>query len=69
MIIVAGTLLLAVLFFGLGTAFLPGHAAWDTLLLWASAIVGSLVAYYVSCWGFFSPLDCCCKLGRRGVQA
>ena len=34
-----------VLFFGLGKAFLPGHPAWSTLLLWASAVVGAYIAH------------------------
>lgn len=33
-----------VLFFGIGTSFLPGHPAWCTLLLWASALLGALIA-------------------------
>jgi NhaP-type Na+/H+ or K+/H+ antiporter len=33
-----------VLFFSMGAAFLPGHAAWCTLLLWASALIGALIA-------------------------
>lgn len=33
-----------VLFFGIGTAFLPGHPAWCTLLLWACALLGALIA-------------------------
>jgi NhaP-type Na+/H+ or K+/H+ antiporter len=33
-----------VLFFSIGTAFLPGNPAWCTLLLWASALIGALIA-------------------------
>lgn len=34
-----------VLFFSIGTAFLPGHPAWATLLLWASALIGAFIAH------------------------
>lgn len=47
----------AVLYFGLGSAFLPGHAAWCTLLLWVAALIGGLVAYMVS---FGGRLWCSC---------
>ena len=29
----------------MGSVFLPGHAAWCTLLLWASAQIGGFIAY------------------------
>ena len=35
----------AVLYFSIGAAFLPGHAAWATLLLWAAAQIGALLAW------------------------
>jgi Kef-type K+ transport system membrane component KefB len=37
-------LVYGVLFFSMGTAFLPGNPAWCTLLLWASAQVGAIIA-------------------------
>jgi hypothetical protein len=39
---------LAVLYFGLGSQFLPGHSAWVTLLLWVSSQIGAFVAYQAS---------------------
>lgn len=35
----------AVLYFSIGSNFLPGHSAWATLLLWASSQIGALVAW------------------------
>lgn len=35
----------AVLYFSIGSSFLPGHSAWATLLLWASSQIGALVAW------------------------
>lgn len=35
----------AALYFAIGSAFLPGHPAWATLLLWVSAHIGALVAW------------------------
>lgn len=35
----------AVFYFSMGSAFLPGHPAWATLLLWATAQVGAGVAW------------------------
>lgn len=35
----------AVLYFSIGSAFLPGHPAWATLLLWAASQVGAFVAW------------------------
>ena len=35
----------AVLYFSIGSNFLPGHSAWATLLLWASAQIGAFVAW------------------------
>ena len=35
----------AVLFFSMGAAFLPGHPAWATLLLWVAAQIGSIIAW------------------------
>jgi hypothetical protein len=32
----------------MGSAFLPGHPAWATLLIWASAVLGSVIAHWVS---------------------
>lgn len=37
--------LLAVLYFSIGSNFLPGHSAWATLLLWASSQIGAFVAW------------------------
>lgn len=37
----------AVLYFSIGSAFLPGHPAWMTLTLWAAANIGALVAYEI----------------------
>lgn len=34
-----------VLYFGIGSVFLPGHAPWATLLLWVSAHIGGYVAH------------------------
>ncbi|KAI7845950.1 hypothetical protein COHA_000496 [Chlorella ohadii] len=34
-----------VLYFSIGSNFLPGHSAWATLLLWASSQIGALVAW------------------------
>ena len=39
--------MLAALFLGLGPVFLPGHAPWCTLLIWAAGLLGSLLAYYL----------------------
>ncbi|KAL4424127.1 hypothetical protein ABPG75_001428 [Micractinium tetrahymenae] len=34
-----------VFFFSMGSAFLPGHAAWATLLLWVASQIGALIAW------------------------
>lgn len=34
-----------VLYFAIGSVFLPGHAAWCTLLLWVAANIGAFVAF------------------------
>jgi hypothetical protein len=39
------SLLAAALYFSIGSAFLPGHPAWCTVLLWAAAQIGALVAW------------------------
>lgn len=44
-IVVLAVVWYGVLFFSMGKAFLPGHPAWATLLLWASALVGAFVAH------------------------
>ena len=36
-----------VLFFSIGSAFLPGHPAWATLLLWAAGNIGGIIARIV----------------------
>jgi len=43
--VVLAAVVYGVLFFSIGTAFLPGHPAWCTLLLWASSIIGASIAY------------------------
>ena len=42
--IVLATVSYGVLFFSIGTAFLPGHAAWCTLLMWMCSLIGALIA-------------------------
>ena len=43
--IVLSAVVYGVLFFSMGSAFLPGHAAWCTLLMWACALVGAFIAH------------------------
>lgn len=37
----------AALYFSMGSEFLPGNAAWCTLLLWASSLIGALIAHQI----------------------
>jgi solute carrier family 9B (sodium/hydrogen exchanger), member 1/2 len=43
--VVLAAVVYGVLFFSIGTAFLPGHPAWATLLLWASSLTGAFIAH------------------------
>lgn len=43
--VVLAAVMYGALYFSIGSAFLPGHPAWCTVLLWAAAQIGALVAW------------------------
>ena len=52
-----------VLYFAIGSAFLPGHPAWCTLLIWASGMLGAYIAHLVGA-GWWVPAGGCRLVGR-----
>lgn len=42
--VILAAVIYGVLFFSMGTAFLPGNPTWCTLLMWACALIGALIA-------------------------
>ncbi|PSC74772.1 mitochondrial sodium hydrogen exchanger 9B2-like [Micractinium conductrix] len=43
--VILAAVVYGVFFFSMGTAFLPGHPAWATLLLWACSQIGAFIAW------------------------
>ncbi|KAL6784451.1 hypothetical protein ACKKBF_B01840 [Auxenochlorella protothecoides x Auxenochlorella symbiontica] len=44
-VIILAAVVYGVLYFAIGSVFLPGHAAWCTLLLWVASNIGAFVAF------------------------